>query len=62
MVRKLTEAERAWKAAGTRQYHDLAVRSRTTLHECAPLAAPAPGQAWLDCGASVEPLVDTRRG
>ena len=48
VVRELTEAELAWKVA--------------TLRECAPLAAPEPGQARLDFGASVEPLVDTRRG
>ena len=32
-------------ATGTRQHHDLAVRSRTTLRERTPLAAPAPGRA-----------------
>jgi phenylacetic acid degradation protein len=62
VVRELTEAELAWKGAGTRQYHDLAARSRATLRECAPLAAPEPGRARLDFGGTVKPLMDTKRG
>ncbi|MCA3130394.1 MAG: phenylacetic acid degradation protein PaaY [Betaproteobacteria bacterium] len=62
VVRELTEAERAWKVAGTRQYHELALRSRTTLRECQPLAAPEPGRARLDFGGAVKPLMDTKRG
>lgn len=62
VVRELTEAERAWKVAGTRQYHELALRSRTTLRECQPLAAPDPGRARLDFGGAVKPLMDTKRG
>lgn len=62
VVRELTDAERAWKVAGTRQYHELALRSRTTLRECQPLAAPEPGRARLDFGGAVKPLMDTKRG
>ena len=62
VVRELTEAERAWKVAGTRQYHELALRSRTTLRECQPLAAPEPGRARLDFGGAVKPLMATKRG
>lgn len=62
VVRELTEAELAWKVAGTRQYHELALRSRASLRECEPLSAPEPGRARLDFGGLVKPLVDTRRG
>ena len=47
VVRELTAEELAWKATGTREYQDLALRCRKSLHECRPLAAagarsPAP--------------------
>jgi phenylacetic acid degradation protein len=38
-VRKLTEEEIAWKAVGTREYHELAVRCLASLQECQPLTA-----------------------
>lgn len=62
VVRDLSDAELAWKAAGTRQYQDLTLRSRNTLRECEPLVAPEPGRARLDFAGSVKPLVDARRG
>ena len=40
IVRELTAAELAWKADGTREYQELAVRCLATLRECQPLAAP----------------------
>lgn len=40
IVRALTEEELAWKAAGTRDYHHLAVRSRATMEACEALDAP----------------------
>ena len=43
-VRKLTEEEIAWKAAGTREYHELAVRCLASLQECQPLTAVPPGR------------------
>jgi phenylacetic acid degradation protein len=62
VVRELTEAEMAWKVAGTRQYHDLARRSLATLRECAPLPAAEPDRPRLDFGGTVKPLMDTKRG
>jgi phenylacetic acid degradation protein len=38
-VRELTEQEVAWKAQGTREYHELAVRCLASLKECQPLTA-----------------------
>ena len=40
IVRALTDDEIAWKAAGTRDYHHLAVRSLATLEACDALSAP----------------------
>jgi phenylacetic acid degradation protein len=40
VVRALRSEEIAWKAAGTREYQELAVRCRASLQECAPLSAP----------------------
>ena len=61
VMRELTADEMAWKVEGTRQYHDLAVRSLATLREVTPLAAPEPdrGRFQLD---GVVPLVARRRG
>ena len=44
VVRELTEEEIAWKAAGTGEYQDLAVRCLTALQECQPLAAIPAGR------------------
>jgi phenylacetic acid degradation protein len=41
VIRDLKPEELAWKAAGTREYQQLAVRSLATLRECAPLPAAA---------------------
>ena len=43
-VRELTEEEIAWKAQGTREYHELAVRCLASLVECRPLTAVPPGR------------------
>jgi phenylacetic acid degradation protein len=41
-VRELTDEEVAWKAQGTREYHELAVRCLASLKECQPLTAVPP--------------------
>jgi phenylacetic acid degradation protein len=43
-VRALTEEEIAWKAVGTREYQELAVRCLASLKECAPLTTIPPGR------------------
>lgn len=53
IVRELRPEELAWKAAGTREYQELAVRCRATLKECAPLAAPEPGRRRLQASVAV---------
>jgi phenylacetic acid degradation protein len=42
IVRDVTDAEIAWKNAGTSQYHELAVRSRETMREVDALAEVEP--------------------
>jgi phenylacetic acid degradation protein len=55
VVRELKPEEIAWKAAGTREYQELAVRSLTTMRECQPLPAPEAGRQRYR-GSSVMPL------
>jgi len=55
-VRDLKPEELAWKAAGTREYQQLAVRSLATLRECVPLTAPEVGRRRLDASGTVVPL------
>jgi phenylacetic acid degradation protein len=43
-VRELTDEEVAWKAQGTREYHELAVRCLASLKECQPLTAVPAGR------------------
>jgi phenylacetic acid degradation protein len=40
VVRDLKPEELAWKAGGTREYQELAVRCLATLRACEPLSAP----------------------
>ena len=42
VVRALKPEELAWKATGTREYQELAVRCLATLEACEPLSAPEP--------------------
>ncbi|MGH8277386.1 MAG: transferase hexapeptide repeat family protein, partial [Steroidobacteraceae bacterium] len=44
VVRELTDEEIAWKAVGTREYQELAVRCLASLQECAPLTAVPSGR------------------
>ncbi len=48
VLRALTDVELAWKAEGTRSYHELARRSRATMRATAPLSAPEAGRKPLD--------------
>jgi phenylacetic acid degradation protein len=56
VVRDLKPEELAWKAAGTREYQQLAVRSLATLRACAPLTAPEANRPRFDASATVVPL------
>ena len=53
VVRELTSEELAWKATGTREYQELAVRCRNALKECAPLAAPEPDRRRFAVSSAV---------
>lgn len=56
VVRDLKPEELAWKAAGTREYQQLAVRSLATFKECAPLAAAEAHRARFGAAGAVVPL------
>lgn len=56
VVRDLKPEELAWKAAGTREYQQLAVRSLATLRECVPLTAPEASRPRFDASGTVVPL------
>ncbi len=53
IVRTLTSEELAWKATGTREYQELAVRCRAGLKECAPLSAPEPDRPRMGVTGTV---------
>jgi phenylacetic acid degradation protein len=62
-VRELTDEEVAWKAQGTREYHELAVRCLASLKECHPLAAvPAGRENASQRPAKTVPLHTIERG
>jgi phenylacetic acid degradation protein len=55
VLRDLTEQELAWKVAGTREYHDLVLRCKSSLHEVAPLSEIEPGRQRLSFGDHLIP-------
>lgn len=48
VLRELTADELKWKAAGTRAYQNLAVRSLTTMREVAPLITVEPDRKRIE--------------
>ena len=56
IVRELNDTELAWKATGTREYQQLAVRCLKSLKECAPRSAPEPNRPRFGSSADVVPL------
>ena len=50
VVRELSEKEIKWKSFGTRQYHELAVRSLATMREVDALTEVEPGRKRIDLG------------
>jgi len=53
VIRELKPEELAWKAEGTREYQELAVRSLATLKPCTPLAAPEPNRPTRQVSTAV---------
>jgi phenylacetic acid degradation protein len=53
VVRALTEDEVKWKSFGTRQYHDLTVRSRETMREVEALTEVEPDRRRIDFGENI---------
>jgi phenylacetic acid degradation protein len=53
VVRGLTEDEVRWKSFGTRQYHDLTVRSLTSMREVEALTEVEPDRRRIDFGENI---------
>jgi phenylacetic acid degradation protein len=51
VMREVTEEEVKWKSFGTKQYHDLAVRSMQTMREVEALTEVEPDRKRIDFGA-----------
>lgn len=61
VIRELSDKEIAWKAAGTRQYQDLAVRSLTTMERVEPLTEVEPDRKRMEIETSdVVPLYQAK--
>ncbi|MCV6587778.1 MAG: phenylacetic acid degradation protein PaaY [Marinobacterium sp.] len=52
IIRELGDKEVAWKAAGTRQYQDLAVRSLETMQQVEPLTEVEPDRRRMEIDTS----------
>ncbi|GAB3432566.1 phenylacetic acid degradation protein PaaY [Massilia solisilvae] len=50
IVRALTDDDVKWKMRGTKQYHDLNVRSLQTMREVEAFTEPEPGRRGIDFG------------
>jgi phenylacetic acid degradation protein len=53
VMREVTEDEVKWKSAGTRQYHDLNLRSLETMREVEALTEVEPDRRRIDFGPDV---------
>jgi phenylacetic acid degradation protein len=53
VLRALTEDEVKWKSFGTRQYHDLTVRSLTSMREVEALTEVEPDRRRIDFGENI---------
>ena len=60
VMRELTDKDVAWKSFGTRQYHDLAVRSMQTMREVDALLEVEPNRARIDLGPDMHAPKDTK--
>jgi phenylacetic acid degradation protein len=56
IVRELKPEELAWKATGTREYQELALRCQESLRVCEPLPAPQSGRPRYGAGSAAVPL------
>jgi phenylacetic acid degradation protein len=55
IVRAVTDEEIAWKSAGTRQYHDLALRSMRGMREVDALLDAEPGRRRIEVATPHRP-------
>lgn len=59
IVREVTDQEYAWKSSGTRDYHNLAKVSSTSMVECQALTEAEPGRDTMTFGHT-RPLYQTK--
>ena len=62
IVRELRDEEIAWKSFGTRQYHELAVRSLDTMREVEAFTEPEPGRQRIEFGIEHAPKQTKQTG
>jgi phenylacetic acid degradation protein len=62
VVRELGAEEITWKAAGTREYQELARQHRRTLVPCEPLREVEPDRPRAPSLSGIKPLFETKRG
>ena len=60
VMRELTDKDIAWKSFGTKQYHDLAIRSMETMREVDALLEVEPNRARIDLGPDMHAPKDTK--
>ncbi|MEW5882434.1 MAG: phenylacetic acid degradation protein PaaY [Pseudomonadota bacterium] len=61
ILRELSADELEWKAAGTREYQNLAVRSLKTMREVTPLAAVEPDRRRIEPMSGAVPKVALKK-
>lgn len=59
VMRELLDKDIAWKSFGTKQYHDLAVRSMATMREVDALLEAEPNRARIDLGPDMHAPKET---
>ncbi|GAB4483430.1 MAG: phenylacetic acid degradation protein PaaY [Burkholderiaceae bacterium] len=62
ILRELSADELEWKASGTREYQNLAVRCLNTMREVQPLASVEPGRRRIEPMSGAVPKVALKKG
>jgi phenylacetic acid degradation protein len=60
VMRELTDKDIAWKSFGTKQYHDLTIRSMETMREVDALLEVEPNRARIDLGPDMHAPKDIK--
>lgn len=60
VTREVTDKDIAWKSFGTKQYHDLTLRSMQTMREVEALTEVEPNRPYIDLGPDLHAPKDTK--